>query len=120
MSEIYIRKPNIKSRYSKDNIETSDMLEQFLQQIEMTLSTPTTSVLGVPSYGVALSYYLWTFNTNEADLRNSIETQIARYCSLAGEFSYTIDIEYFKTDSGDTAVIDITVEDDNLVRIIVE
>lgn len=120
MSEIYIRRPNIKSKYSKNNIETNDMLEMFLQQIEMTLSTPMTSVMGAPKYGVALSYFLHEFNTNEADLRDMINQQIQSYCSLANEFTYKIEVQYYQIETGDAVIIDIIVEDDNLVRIIAE
>ena len=44
-TDIYIRRPN-RNNYSENNIETNDKLEMFLQEIEMVLGTPRTTVLG--------------------------------------------------------------------------
>ena len=116
--EIYIRRPNI-SNYNKNDIEVTDLLEQFLQQIEMVLSTPPTTVLGNNTFGVGLQEYIHTFNTNETDLKNVINRQISTNCSLSGEFSYQILVEFYQIGQSDSAIIDIVVENDNLVRIVV-
>ena len=49
-TDIYIRRPN-RTNYSQDNIETNDKLEMFLQEIEMVLGTPPTTVLGRSANG---------------------------------------------------------------------
>lgn len=117
-AEIYIRRPSIKGRYSEDNIETNDALEMFLQQIEMTLSTPPTSVLGSTPYGVSLNHYLHNLSTSSDDLKRVVNEQISLNCSLASQFAYTIEVEYYKVGQSDAAIIDIVVEKDNLVRIV--
>jgi hypothetical protein len=118
-TEIYIRKP-LKTNIHGDAVETNDELEIFLQQIEMTLSTRQTSVLGATDYGISLDYYLHTLNTNENELKDLISNQIKTYCTLEGKFSYKIDVEIFELETSNALVVDITVESDNLVRIVVE
>lgn len=119
ITDIYTRRPS-RSNYSEKNIEVNDLLEQFLQQIEMVLNTPPSSVLGSPEFGVGLDLYLHEINASESEMINVISRQINNYCSLSGEFSYKINVEFYEVGTSDAAVIDILVEDDNLVRIIVE
>jgi hypothetical protein len=117
-TEIYIRRASRKN-FSENNIETNDMLTMFLQQIEMVMTTPPTAVLGNPNFGVGLSTYLHTFSTTDADLKNQINDQIRTYCSLAGEFRYEVNVKFYKTGTSDSAVVDVLVENEYLVRIIV-
>jgi hypothetical protein len=117
-TDIYIRRPQ-RSLYSENDVETNDMLIMFLQQIEMVLGTPPSTVLGKADFGVGLHSYLWDFNVGESELKQAINQQINLNCSLSGEFSYKIDVEFFEVGNSDSAVIDITVEDDNLVRMVV-
>ena len=117
-TDIYIRRPN-RTNYSADNIETNDKLEMFLQEIEMVLGTPPTTVLGRSDFGVGLQSYLHNFNVGESELKTAINQQITLNCPLAGDFSYTISVEFYKVGASDSAIIDILVEDDNLVRMVV-
>lgn len=117
-TDIYIRRPN-RNGYSENNIEVNDKLEMFLQEIEMVLGTPPTTVLGRTNFGVGLQSYLHNFNVGESELKEAINQQIILNCALSGEFRYTISVEFYKVDNQDAAIIDILVEDDNLVRMVV-
>jgi hypothetical protein len=117
-TDIYIRRPQ-RSLYSENDIETNDMLSMFLQEIEMVLGTPPSTVLGRADFGVGLRSYLWDFNVGESELKQAINEQITLNCSLSGEFRYSIDVKFYEVGNSDSAIIEITVEDDNLVRIVV-
>tara|TARA_R110000737_G_scaffold331169_3_gene347284 strand:+ start:1019 stop:1384 length:366 start_codon:yes stop_codon:yes gene_type:complete len=117
-TDIYIRRPN-KTNYSADNIEVNDKLEMFMQEIEMVLGTPPTTVLGQTNYGVGLQSYLHNFNVGQSELQQAIQQQITLNCALSGEFQYTISVEFYKVGTSDAAVIDIIIENDNLVRMVV-
>lgn len=117
-TDIYIRRPQ-RSLYSEKDIEINDMLTMFLQQIEMVLSTPPSTVLGRADFGVGLRSYLWDFNVGESELKQAVNEQIGLNCSLSGEFSYKIDVQFYEVGNSDSAIIDITVEDDNLVRMVI-
>lgn len=116
-TDIYLRKSYSK-RYNEKNIEVNDMLEIFLQEIEIILTTPMTAVLGTPKFGASLDLYLHTLGTNEGDMKARINQQIQQYAAYSGEFSWTTDVKFYKVENAETAVVDITVEDDNLVRIV--
>jgi hypothetical protein len=116
-TDIYIRRPN-KTNYSENNIETNDKLEMFLQEIEMVLGTPPTTVLGRTDFGVGLQSYLHNFNVGESELKQAINQQITRNCELSGEFNWSINVEFYKIGTSDSAIIDIVVENDNLVRLV--
>lgn len=117
-SDIYIRRPN-KSNYNENNIEVNDKLTMFLQEIEMVLGTPPTTVLGKTNYGVGLQSYLHNFNVGESELIQAINQQLTLHCALSGEFSWKINVEFFKVGPSDSAIIDILVEDSDLVRLVV-
>jgi len=117
-TDIYIRRPQ-RSLYSKNDVETNDMLTMFLQEIEMVLGTPPTTVLGRADFGVGLRSYLWDFNVGESELKQAINQQITLNCALSGEFNYSIDVQFYEVGNSDSAIIDITVEDDNLVRMVI-
>jgi len=117
-TDIYIRRPN-KTNYSENNIEVNDKLEMFLQEIEMVLGTPPTTVLGKSTFGVGLQTYLHNFNVGESELKQAINQQITLNCALSGEFRYSINVEFYKIGTSDSAIIDILVEDDNLVRMVI-
>ena len=116
-TDIYLRKAYSKN-YSPDTIEVNDMLEIFLQEIEIILTTPMTAVIGSPKFGASLDMYLHTLGTNESDMKSRINQQIQQYSSYGGEFSWKLSVTFYKIEDGETAVVDVTVENDNLVRIV--
>lgn len=116
-TDIYLRKAYTKT-YSPNTIEVNDMLEIFLQEIEIILTTPMTAVLGSPKFGASLDLYLHTLGTSEGDMKSRINQQIQQHSSYAGEFSWSVSVTFYKIDNAETAVVDVTVEDDNLVRIV--
>ena len=116
-TDIYLRKAYTRT-YSPNTIEVNDMLEIFLQEIEIILTTPMTSVLGSTKFGASLDLYLHTLGTNQDDMKSRINQQIQRYSAYASDFNWSIDITFYQIENADTAVIDVIVEDDNLVRIV--
>jgi len=116
-SEIYIRKAYTKS-YSENTIEITDSLEIFLQEIEMILSTPMTSVLGSPKFGASLDMYLHSIATNESDMVARINQQISQYSKYSSEYSFEVKVQFYKVGQSETAVVDVLVDEGNLVRIV--
>jgi len=116
-TDIYLRQAYTKN-YSEKTVEVNDMLEIFLQEIEMILTTPMTSVLGSSKFGASLDLYLHTFGTNESDMKSRINDQIKQYAAYSGEFGWEVDVTFYKVGESETAVVEVLVEDDNLVRIV--
>jgi hypothetical protein len=93
-------------------------LEMFLQQIEMTLGTPNSKVMGSLSFGVSLDYFLHTLNSSDSELKELIDYQIRTYCSYATMFNFVIETSFYKINNSDALIVDIIVEGGNLVRIV--
>lgn len=118
-TEIYIRKPNVKGKIEDNKRETTDLLDMFIQQIEITLSTPRNRVLGATDFGVSLQYYLHTLGNRPSDIISLVTEQIYKNCPLSNKFNFKVDVEFFALDNGDAMTVDIFIENDNLVRIAV-
>lgn len=96
--------------------EISETIDLFLQQIEMVLLTPKSSVMGLPDFGASLELFLWEFNVSATQLENEIIRQINTHCSLAGRFKLDATAEVFQTDGyQDTAVVNIAIDGVNLI-----
>lgn len=116
-TDIYLRKAYTKN-YSPKTIEVNDSLEIFLQEIENILTTPMTSVLGSPKFGASLDLYLHTLGTNQSDMKSRINQQIQEYSAYASRFAWQVEVTFYKVGESETAVVDVLVENDNLVRIV--
>lgn len=116
-TDIYLRKAYSRN-YSPNTIEVNDTLEMFLQEIEIILTTPMTSVLGSVKFGASLDLYLHTLGTNQGDMVSRINQQIQQYSGYASLYAWNVQVTFYKVENGETAVVDVVVEDDNLVRII--
>tara|TARA_R100000005_G_C4962255_1_gene178467 strand:+ start:180 stop:542 length:363 start_codon:yes stop_codon:yes gene_type:complete len=118
LNEIYNRNPQ-DPNYTPDQLEMDDTLEMFKQQIESVLFTPKTSVLGNVDFGASLEEYIWSFRTSADDLNYAITNQISAYCSLAGEFPYTIDTKFYAGTIRDIAEISIIIDNREKFNVLV-
>ena len=116
--EIYIRRPYT-TTYDANTIEINDTLEIFLQEIEMILSTPMTSVLGAPQFGASLDLYLHNVGLNEGDIKSRIANQIQTYSQYATDFNWDVNVTFYIVNETETAVVEVTVEKDNIIRLVV-
>lgn len=113
MSDFYLKikgDPN----FQENKIETTNLLEQYLQQIEMILFTRQTEVLGEDSFGANLEDMIYTLNISEGLIKTVIMNQIMTYCPLYQIFKTDININFYKGTERDIAIIDIIIND-NLV-----
>jgi hypothetical protein len=98
--------------YDPSEIEVIDSLENFLQQLEMIITTPKGSLLGDPNFGVSLESYLWTFTTSSSSIKQSIINQIIEYVGFDGfgQIPYEIDVNFLKGEVYDTMIVDILID----------
>ena len=107
---------DIYSKYDTDKnfeegvIEINDDFEIFLQQIETILTTAKTEFLGDVFFGASLEEYIHTFSLNAQQLQFEITKMINTYCTLAGQFNYSVDVKFFKGSLRDIALIDIIID----------
>ena len=98
--------------YDPNQIEVDESLENFLQQLEMIITTPKGSVLGDPNFGIDLDSYLWNFNVGSSPIKQEILTQINEYVDydVIDSIPYDIEVSFLKGDVWDTVIVDVTID----------
>ena len=116
MKDLYIRPEEENSKI----LEVQDYLYAFLEQVEVLLFTEPGEVLGEPEFGIDLERYVHELSINEYDLKEKINSQIIKYCPLAGSLNYDVQVFFVKQpDAADAALINISIEGNTIVGIIV-
>lgn len=109
----YIGDPN----YNATQLQNNGEIEQLITQIETTLFTNKSEVLGSPEFGCNLEDLVYSLGQNEYQIRNTVDSQIARYCPLATKYNVSVDVKFFRGEVRDVAYIDITIDSKYLVQI---
>lgn len=106
-------------RFQENKIENQDAIEQYLQEIELLLSTRKGEVLGEYSLGCDLEDLIYGLNLSEGPIKASIWDQITSYCSLHKVFKTDLNVNFYRGTERDIAVIDIVVNDNIAAGIII-
>lgn len=95
-----------------EETEVEDGLDEFLNQVEMILTTRKGDVLGVPDFGANLDDYLWSTRLSNVQIETDIRNQIETHCSeLTSQFNYGVTVSFFEgRDWTDTMLVDITID----------
>lgn len=109
--DIYFKQSNY-PYYDPRAIEMSESIEIFIQHLDMLFSTPKTTVLGSPNFGIDLEQYIWNTTKSASSVRQEIMSQINEYVSyeLLSQIEYNIEVGYLKGEVWDTIVIDVVVD----------
>jgi len=108
--DVYLRIPN-DPNYVSNFVEVEDEVSNFVQRIEMILTTTPGEVLGSPDFGVNLEGYLWNPYVTSGSIKNDIMTQIRRYCEYnQGNIPFSIQVNFVTGEIVDGIIIDITID----------
>jgi hypothetical protein len=107
--DIYLRLPN-DPNYNPNYLEVQDEISNYVQRIEMILTTVPGEVLGEPEFGVNLEGYLWNPYITVGTIRNEIMTQIRRFCLYGQNIPTSIDVSFIKGEISDSILIDIIID----------
>jgi hypothetical protein len=107
--DIYFKLPS-DTVFDPNGIEEESVLETFLQQVDMILTTTKGTVLGDPEFGLNLDQYLWSFTGGSGSIKQQIEQQINNYIYLEDPIDYSIDVNFISGEIYDTILIDIVVD----------
>lgn len=118
MADIYLRVEGDPG-FIDDKIENADLLQQYLQQIELLLFTRKGEVLGSHTLGCNVEDLIYELNLSEAPIKTAIWDQIVSYCSLHTLFKTDIKINFYKGTERDIGVIDIIVNDNIAAGLII-
>jgi len=116
--DIYMKIPT-DPYFDDDEIEIDDDIFNFVQNIEMILTTNKGDVFGIPEFGASLEAYLWNRNISPATIISDINKQIVLFCPTASNrIPYKVDVNFIKGDMTDSMVIDIVIDDQKVLGIV--
>jgi hypothetical protein len=115
--DIYLRIPT-DPKFDPDQLEVEDDLENFVQYIEMLLTTNKGEVFGEPDFGANLDSYLWNTNVSVGSIKSDLNKLILKYlpdgCS---KIPFAIDIGFIKGQLYDTMLVDIEIDGTKVIGI---
>ena len=110
-----IQDPN----YMDNQLEMDNNLELFKQQIESCLFTPKTSVMGEVNMGASLDEFIWSFRTSADDINFIVNQQIQQYCTMARNFPYVVNTQFYAGSIRDIAVLNIEINNQDRFNVII-
>jgi hypothetical protein len=115
--DIYLRVPT-DPNYDPTQIDGDDQFQQFLQLIEMLLTTKKGEVLGNPDLGCNLEQFLWNDQISSSSVKREIMTQILTYGSDYGTaIPYDVEVNFIGGDITDSILVDIYINDEKVLGI---
>lgn len=106
-------------RYLSTKIVEGDPVEVILQKLEMVLFTNRGEVLGDPSFGASLEYYLWRTELPANSIKSEIDDQVHQYVPELNQMGYRSSVDLYKGSVRDIMVVNIFFSDRN-VRYVLE
>ena len=108
--DIYLRLPQ-DPNYNADFIEVEDSVSNFVQMIEMCLTTIPGEVLGEPELGCNLEGYLWNPYITVGTIKNDIMSQVRRFCDNSQlSIPFSVNVNFIKGAISDSILVDIEVD----------
>lgn len=111
IKEIYCKLPT-DSDY-EPNVESSDEIQNILQQVRVVLGTKKGQVLGAYDFGIDLNNYLFQYNMDKAMILFNINQILASYVYYdQAKYDIYVDVEYGhdETDgASDYAVVNVVI-----------
>ncbi len=118
ISEIYIKTPN-DPNYQSNIIDHNDVYETVLQKIRMILFTKRGEVIGDPNFGVNLEDYVFSLNASNLTIQREIEKQIQQYVPERMVMNISVNVNFIKGVTQDTAIVDILIEGTKALSVLV-
>ncbi len=94
-------------------------LELFKQQIVSCLFTPKTSFMGEVIMGASLDEFIWSFRTSADDINFIVNQQIQQYCTMARNFPYVVNTQFYAGSIRDIAVLNIEINNQDRFNVII-
>ena len=115
--DVYLRIPT-DPYYDPTQFEVDDRLFNFVQYIEMILTTSKTEVFGAPGMGVNLEAFLWNPNITASTIKSEINNQIFAYCPTSSQdIPFDIEVSFIKGDITDSILVDIVIDGEKVLGI---
>lgn len=87
------------------------LLDMFLQELDILFKTPTNHVFGNRAIGQSTEHLLWSTKFNDEYMKVSLAEQIRNGCFMNEYFEWTVDVKLVKGTHRDIALIDVVIMD---------
>lgn len=115
--DIYLRLPQ-DPNYNANFLEVEDDISNFVQMIEMCLTTVPGEVLGEPELGCNLEGYLWNPYITVGTIKNDIMSQIRRFCDYSQlGIPFNVNVSFLKGNISDSILVDIEIDGRSILGI---
>jgi hypothetical protein len=115
--DIYLRIPS-DPYYDDSQIELDDDIYNFVQGIEMILTTNKGEIFGSPDLGANLEAYLWNEHVSASTIKSEINRQIFEYCpNGSNKIPFSIDVSFMKGEITDSILVDIIIDGQKVLGI---
>jgi hypothetical protein len=115
--DIYLRIPS-DPYYDDTQLEIDDDVYNFVQGIEMILTTNKGEIFGSPDFGASLESYLWNPNISASTIKSEINRQIFQFCQEgANRIPYSVEVNFMKGDITDSILVDIVIDNQKVLGI---
>jgi hypothetical protein len=94
-----------------DRILLNSKFDCALQEIDMTLNTECTELLGDPYYGVSMDMFLWTLTPTTTELKKYIYDKLANETLFASQFNIDVNVQFIKGEIRSIYLVQITLSD---------
>lgn len=108
--DLYFKMPEDPA-YDPAETEVEDELLQFLQAVEMVLTTRRGDVLGEPTFGANLEDFLWNTRLSSSQVESAVRSQIESFCGeWTARIPYKVEVTFVQQEVSDAMIVDITID----------
>jgi hypothetical protein len=108
--DIYLRIPE-DPNFDYSQLVVEDGVANFVQYIEMLLTTSKGEVFGDPEFGCNLEAYVWNQTISTGSIMTEINREILLHApESCGNIPFEIEISFHKGDIFDTMIVDIIID----------
>ena len=105
--DIYSRGVEDTNKDINETLELTDPESLLIIQIENIFFTKKNEVIGQNEFGLNLEDLLFSFNSNEGDIKSKIVSQIRSYCPLSSMYPIDVKVRFVKGTERDMGIIDL-------------
>lgn len=117
--DIYLKIPT-DPNYDPNEVDNDNPFQQFLQLIEMLLTTTKGEVLGNPQLGCNLEQFLWNEQVTSSSIKTEIMTQILTYGADYGTYiPYDVEVNFVTGEITDSILVDVFIDEEKVLGVAV-
>lgn len=96
--------------YSKEP-QIENLLELFLQELDVIFGTETATVFGNRKVGNSLESMLWQTTFNADYMQIKLQEEVRQYCLMSEYFNWSVEVKLLRGTVKDIALVDVIIKD---------